>query len=131
MKMGLALQVLLSLPAIGCGEKGASRASVDKLVGTYETQFRYGSERLILKSDMSFVQVFTTAHGQITTKGAWKRSDEFLGPTEILPIGNYSSENTLTSSPIYGQRYLIVHKERGRLKLALNEAADWYYDRVQ
>lgn len=126
------LAALVSVLAIGCSDSGASRASVADLVGTYETEFRYGSERITLSPDMTFVQLFTSPHRQITTKGSWKKSNEFLGPTEVLLIGNYASENEPPDShPMYGQRTLIVHRERGKLKLALNEAADWYYDRVQ
>ena len=132
MKFGIILTVLLTIPTIGCTENGACRASVRQLVGTYETQFQYGSEQLTLAPDMTFVQVFNSAHGQITTRGNWKKSNQFLGPSEVFLIGNYSSErNAPDSRPTYGQRILIVHREQGKLKLALNEAADWYYDRVR
>jgi hypothetical protein len=123
--------LLLLLLTIGCGEQGATRASAKELVGSYETQFQYGKERLTLNPDMTFLQIFFSSHGEIATKGTWQKSNQFLGPTEVLLVGNYVSEKDPGSPSVYGQRNLVVHKERGKLKLALNEAADWYYDRVQ
>ncbi len=132
MKTRQMLVAILLLLAIGCGEQGAARASITELVGNYETEFQHGKERITLNSDMTFLQVFSSSHGQITTKGTWQKSNQFLGPTEVLLVGNYASEdNPAGSKPIYGQRNLVVHKEHGKLELALNEAADWYYDRVR
>lgn len=137
MKIRLVLTLVLTILPVGCGEAGSSRTSVKELVGTYATEFQHGSERLTLNSDMTFLQVFNSRHGPITTKGRWTRSNEFLGPTEILLIGEYVSEDEEDeppdSRPIsnYGDVTLIAHREHGRLKLARNEAADWYYDRVR
>ena len=115
----------------GCGEAGASRASVKELAGSYETEFTHGKERITLNPDMTFSQVFVSSGGEIRARGTWQRSTEFLGPTEVLLIGNYASEDSPPGSEaVYGQRILIVHREHGQIKLALNEAADWYYDRI-
>jgi hypothetical protein len=132
MKLYLVLTVLLLVFVLGCGEKGQARASVKELIGSYETEFKNGKERITLNSDKTFSQVFFSSQGQITTHGKWEASNEFLGGTEVLLVGNYASEDRPPGSPpVYGERTLIVHKEHGNLKLAFNEAADWYYDRVQ
>ena len=124
--------VVLPVLLLGCGEKGQARASVPELVGTYETEFKNGKERIVLNSDMTFSQIFFSSSGQIATKGKWTLSTEFWGATEVHLVGNYASEDRPSNSAaVYGQRTLIVHKEQGKLKLALNEAADWFYDRVQ
>jgi hypothetical protein len=132
MKLYLTLCGLLLVFLFGCNEKGQARASIKELVGSYETEFNNGKERLTLNDDRTFSQVFVTLNGQIIiTKGKWTLSNDFLGPTEILLIGNYASEDSLQGSKAtYGDRYLIVHKEHGRLRLALNETVGSYYDRI-
>jgi len=124
---------------VSCGEQGQARASARDLVGNYATDFNTGKELLSLNAhgtfvqvfNGTFVQVFTSTKSRITTRGKWHLDNEFLGATEVLLEGNLASEDDdKNSQPIYGQRSLIVHREQGKLKLALNETSDWFYDRA-
>jgi hypothetical protein len=44
---------------------------------------------------------------------------------------NLSEGDSSDSPSKRGILYLEVHRENGKLRLARNESADWYYDRVQ
>jgi len=129
-KLSVCLVMVVFL-VVSCGEQGQARASARDLVGNYATDFNTGKELLSLNADGTFVQVFTSTKSRITTRGKWHLDNEFLGATEVLLEGNLASEDDdKNSQPIYGQRSLIVHREQGKLKLALNETSDWFYDRA-
>ena len=135
----------IAVPFIGgCKYEGQARASDRELVGTYETDFPNGKEHIQLNRDMSFVQTFVSPDQQIVVKGRWYHSNQFLGPTEVrldgyCAIGNNWGEDPASSvksgpvscSALATELNLIVHRENGRISLARNESADWYYDRVQ
>jgi|SRR5215467_7594898 len=111
----------------GCGE----RASVQELTGTYEKKLETGREHIELHSDMTFLEVFVTPEKKFTAQGKWTLANIFLGPTKVTLMGDYATDELPPGLPhVSGQRILIVHKERGRLRLAFNEAADWFYDRI-
>lgn len=125
---GLAL--LFILPVLGCGDKGRVRVADDGLPGTYVGEFNPGIEQLVLRSDKSYSQIFSAPTRQFTNRGAWESTYQFLEGTEIgLKGANCGEERPQIVPECY--RYLNVHREDGRLKLALNEAADWYYVRVE
>ncbi len=127
--LGLALLVFLAL--LGCGEKGAVRVSDRELYGTYAGNFEAGKEQLILRSDKTYTQIFESPKKQFTHQGKWRSSNAFLGGTEVELIGaNRTEDDTPGSRVPECDRNLQAHREKGKLKLALNETADWYYDRV-
>jgi hypothetical protein len=143
-KMNIRVSILLAGLVLlnGCSKyPGEARASVKALVGSYDAPLRHGTERITLNADMTFLQVDTSPQGVITTRGTWQRSNEFLGPTEVLLMGCYESEacelpppqalTCLPSPPVHGDMSLAVHKEQGRLRLYENEAAGCYYERTQ
>jgi hypothetical protein len=120
---------LVSLALIACGERGHVRVSNAELVGTYVTEFASGKEQLVLRSDNTYKQVFSSDKRNFTNQGKWQSEYVLLEGTDVELTGANCSEDdpVVTGTCI---RNLNVHRERGRLKLALNEAADWYYDRV-
>lgn len=121
--------VLATLPLVGCSDKGRVRVSDKDLVGTYVTEFTSGKEQLVLRSDRTYEQVFSSAKRGFTNQGKWKSEYVLLEGTDVLLIGaNCSEDHPAVTGTC--ERNLNVHSEKGRLKLALNEAADWYYDRV-
>lgn len=88
-----------------------------------------GKEQLILNSDRTYVQTFSSPTRQFTNRGTWQSSNHFLDGTEVTLLGANLSENDAADSPSkYGILYLQVHREKGKLKLSRSEAADWYYD---
>ncbi len=123
---GVLLLVLWALP--GCGEKGHVRVSDKELPGTYVASFETGKEQLILRSDKTYEQIFSSPSRKFTNRGTWEAKYVLLEGTDIgLIHANCSEDRPLFSPDCY--RNLNVHREGGKLKLALNESADWYYRR--
>lgn len=123
---GVSLFVLLAL--LGCGEKGHVRVSDKELPGTYVTSFETGNEHLILRSDKTYEQIFSSPTKKFTNRGKWESKYVLLEGTDVgLIHANCSEDRPLVKSDCY--RNLNVHLESGKLRLALNETADWYYQR--
>ncbi len=124
----IALSVL-ALVLSACGEQGHVRVRVAALPGTYVASFQSGKEHLILRSDGTYEQSFSSPTRSSVNRGKWEPHYVLLEGTDIELLGaNCSEDNPALAGSC--QRNLNVHRERGKLKLALNEAADWYYDRV-
>ena len=121
------ITIFLVLTTLGCNDR--VRASDDQLVGTYSTSTNTGKEELILRSDGSYVQAFSSSRKQFSNRGRWKSSFRFLDGSEIELRGANLSEDE--ESDRYGDLMLQVYREKGQLRLARNEAADWFYDRAQ
>jgi hypothetical protein len=116
---------------IGCGEAGRVRVSDQQLPGTYTATFDTGKEQLVLLPDRTYTQVFSSPARQFANQGTWESRNEFLGGTIVELRGANLSEAEPPGAPFrYGFVNLHVHKEAGKLKLALNEAADFYYERA-
>jgi hypothetical protein len=117
----------------GCeAEPGRVRVKRDQVVGVYEASFDKGRERLELKRDGTYVQEFQSPQRTIQHIGRWTIENHFLGGSDVSLIDAVVSENDAGGAPErIGFRTLNVHKRSGKLALALNEVADWYFDRVQ
>jgi hypothetical protein len=145
MKIYLAASAFLLFALAGCGEPGRARVSDQDLVGKYVTEFGAtfvttgqpvaavrAKEQLTLNQDKTYTQTFSSATRNFTNRGTWKTSNELLGGTEIELAGfNLSEDHPTDSEVARGFLNLQVHRENGTLKLARNEAADWYYKRVE
>jgi hypothetical protein len=116
----------------GCGDDpGHVRAKQTEVVGSYDAKFRMGRERLELKEDHTYVQVFASEKRSINHVGRWKLEDHFLDGSDIVLTSSVVSEDDLEGAPErLGDRILNVHRRSGRLALALNEPADWYFVRI-
>jgi len=123
----IVLSVLL-LTLAGCGAKGHVRVRDAELPGTYVTDFQSGKEQLVLRSDETYDQVFSSPTRSFKNRGKWQSHYILLEGTDIELLGANCSEDSAVTGGC--SRNLNVHRESGKLKLALNEAADWYYDRV-
>ena len=118
--------------AVGCGQGGRIRVKSEEVVGTYRTNFDTGVEQLEVRSDGTFVQDFHSASRSIHRTGKWKIENHFLDGTDLVLIDADLSEDDPANSPERaGTRALGVCFRSGRLALAKNESADWYYERVQ
>jgi hypothetical protein len=121
------IAIFLFLTTLGCNDR--VRVSDGQLAGTYLTSTNTGKEELTLRPDGTYVQAFSSPRRQFTNRGTWKSSYLFLDGTELeLRRVNLSEDG---ESDRYGDLILQVHRENGQLKLARNESADWYYDRVK
>jgi hypothetical protein len=117
---------LMLLAVLGCGEKGHVRVSDKELPGTYVASFAMGREQLILRPDKTYEQIFSSPTRTFTNRGTWEAKYVLLEGTDIgLIHANCSEDGPRPAQDCY--RNLNVHREGGKLKLALNEAADWYY----
>lgn len=114
---------------MGCSNR--VRASDQELLGTYVTNTNTGKEELILQPDKTYIQVFSSPRRQFTNRGSWKSSYLFPGTTVELAGANLSEDDPTDSALRHGILSLQVHKENDNLKLARNEAADWYYERLK
>jgi hypothetical protein len=145
MKAYLAASALILFALAGCGEPGRARVSNRELVGEYVMEFGpnfvttgqqvaadRAKEQLTLNEDKTYTQTFSSATRNFTNHGTWKTSNEFLGGTEIELSGAILTENDPFDSQLrHGFLNLQVHREKGKLRLARNEVADSYFDRIQ
>jgi hypothetical protein len=125
------LVLIALLPMLGCGEAGRVRLSQRELVGRYVATLGRGDEQLELRSDKTYTQVFSSPTMQFTNQGTWESRNEFFGGTVVELRGANLSEGEPPGAPFrYGFVNMNVHKELNKLRLAINEAGDIYYERV-
>jgi len=104
------LPMLVAL--LGCGEKGHVRVSDKELPGTYVASFETGKEQLILRSDKTYEQVFSSPTKKFTNRGTWETKYVLLEGTDIgLIHANCSEDRPLPTPDCY--RNLNVHREAG------------------
>jgi hypothetical protein len=129
----IAALVLVLLFMCACMEGGQARASEAEVSGTYVADFETGKEEkeeLTLNIDKSYSQVFTSSTKNVTNRGTWESSNDFLGPTEILLVGAVCPDDDNDASWTHHcSRNLVVHRKDGHLRLARNESFDLYYER--
>jgi hypothetical protein len=118
----------LSLSMLGCGEKGHVRVSDTEILGSYSADFQTGKEKLILCSDGTYEQFFSSPTRNFTNRGRWKSKYVLFEGTDLELLGANCSEDRPAAGDC--SRNLNVHRAGGKPKLALNEAADWYYERM-
>ena len=120
--------MLLLFLLSGCGAKGHVHVSDNELPGTYITQFKLGKEQLILHADNTYEQVFSSPQRQFSNRGKWKSKYVLFEGTDVELAGANCSEDGGKSGDCI--RNLNVHQTGKNLSLALNEASDWYYEKV-
>jgi hypothetical protein len=124
------VSLFVPLALQGCGEKGHVRISEKEVPGTYVASFETGKEQLILRSDKTYEQIFSSPTKKFTNRGKWEAKYVLLEGTDIELIHANCSEDEDHPPPVPDcSRNLNVHREGGKLKLALNEVADFYYER--
>jgi len=123
--------LLGALLIAGCGEEpGRVRATHDEVAGVYQTKFGDSREELDLKNDQTYVQDFISEKRAIHHTGKWRIENHFLGGSDVVLISCVVGEDDTASSERLGDRILIVHNRLGKLALAINETADWYFVRI-
>jgi len=118
----------------GCHTRDADQGSVrvtrDQVIADYETKFDNGSERLELKDDGTYVQDFTSKSQPFRHTGRWRLENLFLDGSEVVLVNAGLSDNDATRAPSFGDLNLYTHDRSGKVALARNEVADWYYERI-
>jgi hypothetical protein len=126
--------VLLGLTCITAGchtrdaDEGSIRVKPAQVIGIYEAKFDNGSERLELKGDGTYSQDFTSKSRRFHHTGTWRIENVFLDGSEVILTNAAVSEDDEARPLAFAERYLYTHDRSGKVALALNEVADWYYE---
>jgi hypothetical protein len=123
---------------VGCSDQ--VWVSEKELVGTYVMEFDsqtggvvdyHVKEQFTLDPDHTYIQVCSWYPRHFTNRGTWKTSNH-LGGTEVkLARVNLSGGDDLDARPYYDSLTLEVQRQKGKLRLAIYQKADWtYYDRI-
>jgi hypothetical protein len=115
----------------GSEEVGRIRVTAAQVGGVYQL----GSERLELKTDGTYVQDAISESQSLHHTGQWRILNHFLDGSEVLlinaaitPPATPEDKNTHLA---FGDLQMYVHSRSGKVALARNEVAEWYYDRLQ
>jgi hypothetical protein len=93
---------LVPLALQGCGEKGHVRISEKEVPGTYVASFTTGKEQLILRSDKTYEQIFSSPTKKFTNRGTWEAKYVLLEGTDIgLVHANCSEDRSPAGSDCY------------------------------
>jgi len=131
-KFILILLSVCGLLASGCSdEPGRIRATAKQVLGVYIARFDSGVEHLELRADGVYVQDFQSPKRPFVHSGKWIVKDNFLGRTDVILLDAVVSEDNQDSRTTKtGERVLNVHMRGNKIALAINEVADWYFEKV-
>ena len=118
---------------VGChtrdGDEGSIRVKPAQVIGRYEAEFHNGSEQLELKPDGTYIQDFTSNSRPFHHTGRWHVENLFLDGSEVMLVDAAVSEEDEPRPLAFGDLPLYTHERSGKVALARNEVADWYYER--
>ena len=120
---------------IACGggseEQGRIHVSPAEVVGVYKS----GSERLELQPNGTYVQDIVSNSEPIRHTGQWRILNHFLDGSEVLltnaAVISPTTPDDKNPHQGFGDLPMYAHKRSGKVALARNEVADWYYERSQ
>jgi hypothetical protein len=120
---------------IGChtrdADEGSIRVKPAQVIGVYEAKFDNGSERLELKEDGTCVQDFNSQSRPFRRTGRWHIENVFLDGSKVVLVDIAVSEEDEARPLAFGELDLYTHDRLGKVALARNEIADWYYERTR
>jgi hypothetical protein len=111
-------------------DEGSIRVKPAQVIGVYEANFVNGSERLELKEDGTYVQDFSSKSRPFHHTGQWHIENDFLDGSEVILTNAAMSEQDEARPLTFGGLGLFAHDRSGKVALARNEVADWYYERT-
>jgi hypothetical protein len=118
---------------VGCHtrdtDEGSIRVNPAQVVGAYTANFNNGSERLELKADGTYVQDFNSRSRPFHHTGGWRIESVFLDGSEVILSDAAVTEEDERRPLALGELGLYAHNRSGKVALARNEVADWYYER--
>jgi hypothetical protein len=128
----------LALFLAGCSggseEEGRIRVTPAQAIGVYELKLDKGTERLELKADGTYAQDTVSQTRPDHRTGQWRIENHFFDGGEVVLIG--AAIESLTTpldknpQPRFGDLSMYAHERSGKVALARNEVADWYYERT-
>jgi len=127
----LAMSCALAACSAGSEEVGRIRVTPAQVVGIY----KLGSERLELKPNGTYIQEAISEPQIPHHTGQWRIVNHFLDGSEVLLI---NAAITPPATPedknphlAFGDLPMYAHNRSGKVALARNEVAEWYYERLQ
>lgn len=115
----------------GSEEDGRVRVTPSEVVGVYKS----GTERLELQANGTYVQDIVSDSQRLHHTGQWRILSHFLDGSEVLLVNAaiVSPATPVDKNPhlLFGDSTMHAHKRSGRVALARNEVADWYYERSE
>lgn len=129
-----AILLLATASALGCSggseEIGRVKASKGELIGVYRLQLENGTERLELKDRGQYIQEDSLGGKSFRHEGKWQLTSHLFGGSEVLLLDAMYCDASGNVHEQGAEITLQVHTLGGKLALARNEVADWYYERV-
>jgi hypothetical protein len=127
-----------ALTLVGCSggseEVGRIRVTPAQVIGGYELKLDKGTERLELKADGTYAQDTVSQTGPVHHTGHWHIQNHFFDGSEVilLDAAVMPPATPLDEKPQlgFGELPMYAHERSGRVALARNEVADWYYERT-
>jgi len=129
--------VLVAMTCIlaGChardADEGSVRVKPEQVIGIYEAHFPNGSEHLELRKGGTYVQDFTSKSRPFHHEGRWHIENELLDGSKVVLADAAVTEQDEVRPLAFGELNLYTHDHSGKLALARNEVADWYYERTR
>ena len=115
----------------GSEEVGRIRVTPSEVAGIY----KLGSERLELKPDGTYIQDAISEPPQLHHTGKRRIVNHFLDGSEVLLINAAiipaATPEDKDSRLVFGDLPMYTHNRSGKVALARNEVAEWYYERLQ
>lgn len=111
------------------GDEGSIRVKPSQVVGVYVAKFdNGGSERLELIEGGTYLQDFTSGSRSFHHSGRWHIENGFLDGSEVVLANAFVSEEDNARPLGFGELNLFTHNHSGKVALARNEVAGWYYE---
>jgi hypothetical protein len=115
----------------GSEEVGRIRVTPSEVAGIY----KLGSERLELKPDGTYIQDAISEPQALHHTGQWRIVNHFLDGSGVLLINAAiippATPEDKDSPLSFGDLPMYTHNRSGKVSLARNEVAEWYYERLQ
>jgi len=130
---GLLLTLIFALVACSSGseEQGRIRVTAAQVAGIYEL----GSERLELRTDGTYIQDAVSEPRIVHHTGHWRIVNHFLDGSEVhlinAAITGPATPEDKNPRLLFGDLPMYAHKHSGKVALARNEVAEWYYERLR
>jgi hypothetical protein len=113
----------------GSEEQGRIRVKPVQVIGMYKLKLDAGLDKLELKADGTYTQDISSKSKSFHRGGNWHIENKFLDGTEVVLTN--AAVVAEDSKPRFADLPLHVHDRSGKVALARNEVADWYYEPVR